>query len=72
MQQVKNDIQILLPCPTCKRRTLQAHLEGDEFWCTICAEVHALAPGSFEMLQFTLDDMSAWQHAIKRLIGAKA
>ena len=42
MIEIKPDMRVDLFCPTCKRTTPQAMLEGLLFHCTICCENHTL------------------------------
>jgi hypothetical protein len=52
----KPDRQFELLCPTCRRVTKQAHLEGSEFVCGICCEVHDLSlPPTNQSLQTLIE-----------------
>lgn len=68
----KPDIQVELYCPTCKRITKQAHIEGFDWCCTICVEVHTLdLPNTSETLKQMMEFMSDQQHLAKKIVGSR-
>lgn len=65
--EVKPDMQVNLFCPTCRRQTKQAMVEGLQFHCTVCCQDHTLEENTQQAMHALMELMRESQKAVQKL-----